>query len=263
MQNLEQPVKRHTSGKLPSHSEHNNLHTHWKQLDAMALRWVLQKHEYVDEDGKPTRTAVADGLIDRCGRTALWNLEAVHTVLTDAGMTVERAYVNQELPANNTATPTWANLGTIGTFFGVSARMVGKWLNDIGVRDEDGSPSKDSFDNMLVNTVQMNAGGKKTRDVHQWDMHRVLKLLVDAGHPLDDDYGKTLEGRGKNSDVTVETIDDRAKEFARNFVKLYKDPATRPEANAMVRKTPRGILQKAEKFMKRPGFFTKNTYLKY
>lgn len=263
MQNLEPPVKRHTSGKLPTHSEHDMLHENWQQLDAMALRFVLHQHGYVNEDGKTQKKAVDDGLIDRCGRTALWNLDAVSELLASTGMTVERAYVNQELPERTSAEPTWANLGTIGTYFGVSARMIGSWLSTLGLRGEDGTPTKESFDTALVNTVQMNAGGKKTRDVHHWDLHRTIEHLMEAGHPIDRDYGKNLEGRGRNSDVTVETIDDRAKEFTRTFVKLYKEPSTRNEAKAMVRKTPRGILVKAEQLMQRPGFFMKQQYLKY
>lgn len=263
MQSLEQPVQRHISGKLPTHSEITALHTHWQDLDKMACRWVLHQQGYVDERGKPQRKAVDDGLIDRCGRTALWNLAIVQEVFEQHGMQLERAYANQEPPINTTGAPVWANLGTIATYFGVSANAIGKWLHELEYRNDDGTPTKDSFDTMLVNTVQMNAGGKKTRDVYHWDLHRIIDILMEAGHPLNRDYEQNLKGRGKNSDVVVETLEDRVKDFTKTFVKLYKDPETRAEAKALARKTPRGILQRAEQLMQRPGFLTTQEYLKY
>jgi hypothetical protein len=185
--------------------------------------------------------------------------------LSKLGQITERQYVNQELPAFASMEPIWVNLGTLGTYFNATAKAVGKWLDEIGFKDDDGMASAEALDQGYATVMEMSAGGKKTRKINQWNLRLTQERLMEAGHPLDFDYAKNLKGSGKNSDVTVSTsnVDDRAKEFAREFLKLFKNPETRNESAALVRKTPTLIQKKGETLMKRPGFISNGEYLKH
>lgn len=261
MKKLEPPVKRYLSGKLPSHSGTKNLSENFKNLHKDALQFILQKAEFLSAEGKPTKKAAEEGLVDVCERKALWNLENLSEFLKNEGNIVERKFVNQELP-NLGEEPAWGNLSTLGTYFSVSASQVGKWLDALGLRDENGMGNQLSVDSGLARVVEMNAGGKKTRKIAQWNLQQALFRLTDAGHPLDFDYSETLKGKGRNSDVQVRNIDDVAKEFAREFVKLYKNRDTRPQTRELVRKTSKTIQKRAEELLKKPGFITNEEYLK-
>lgn len=264
MEKLPPPILRHTSGAFPSHSSTMDLHKNFKNMDMNALGFIMVKLEYferVENNFKPTKKAVADGLIDACEKKALWKLDKVAEILSEQGNEVERSPVNQELKAPKSLEPKWVNLGTIGTYFNVTANQIGKWLTELGYKDNSGEITEEAKEFGLATESEMNAGGKKTRKIIMWDLYPTQKVLVDAGHLLDFDYEKTLKGTGKNSDVSVISFDDKAKEFAEKFVELYKDKKRRPEIKSLVRRTPKPIQDKAEVLLKKPGLFSKEKYL--
>lgn len=263
MLKLEPPVKKYLSGKLPSHSSTQSLASNFKSLHPDALLFIFSKAGYMSDDRKPTKKALDDGLIDSCEKKAIWNLDNVQLKLSELGMPVERSIVNQEIKEPDDGEPRWVNLGTIGTYFNVTANTIGKWLDELDFREKDGMGSQLAIDQGLVTVSEMNAGGKKTRKIAMWNLYPVQRVLVDAGHALDFDYDKVLKGSGKNSDVKVSTLDDRAKDFAKEFVTTFKNPEKRHECIKMVKAQPQPILKKAEIILKKPGFLTKETYKKY
>lgn len=265
MQQLTAPVNRHITGKLPTHSKSGTLASNFKSLDQNALKFILVKAGYLNEDGKPTKAAANAGLLDRCEKTFLWNLDVLEKTLFKLGNPVRRQYANQTLPPMATSEPVWVNLGTLGTHFNVSAKVVGKWIEDLHLKGKDGMATEETLSRGLATVTEMAAGpqGKKTRKINQWNLRPMQELLMKAGHPLDFDYEKSLKGTGKNSDVQVTTIDARAKEFAKEFLEAFNNPETRSQTQHLVRKTPKLIQTKAEALLKRPGFITTGEYLKH
>jgi len=262
MTTLEGPVKRHLMGKLPTHSSTVSLHKNFVGLTSDSIKAILFNGEYISEEGKPTKKALQEELLDVCERNIIWNLDKVQKLFLTQGITLERKYVNQDLPEMRSE-PTWANLGTISTYFSTTSNQVGKWLDELELRDEDGMASESSLKNGLATTVEMHVEGKKTRKITHWNLHLILEELMESGHPLDFDYEKSLIGTGKNSDVKVSSIDDRAREFAKEFARLYKDPERRKECPILVRKTASGVILKAEELLKMPGFISKKQYLRH
>lgn len=263
MEKLEPPIKKYLMGKLPTHSSTTDLASNFKELDSNALLFVFHKADYLTMDFKPTKTAVADGLIDTCEKKVLWNLDSVLAKLNELGLKAERAFVNQEIKGTSNGEPRWVNLGTLATYFCVTANTVGKWLDDLDLRDEEKMGSQEAVDRGLSLVSEMNAGGKKTRKISMWDLYPTQKVLIDAGHALDFDYAESLKGKGKSSDVKVTTIDDRARDFAKEFSKLFKNPETRKECQPLVKKQPKIVVEKAENMLKKPGFISTGKYLKY
>ena len=250
--------------KLPTHSKSGTLASNFKSLDQNALKFILVKAGYLSDDGKPTNAAVSAGLLDKCEKTFLWNLEVLEKALFKLGNPVRRQYANQKLAPLDTSEPVWVNLGTIGSHFNVSAKVVGKWVDDLKLKDKDGMASEETLSRGLATVTEMSAGqGKKTRKINQWNLRPMQELLMRAGHPLDFDYEKSLKGTGKNSDVEVTTIDARAKEFAKQFLEAFNNPETRNQTPHLIRKTPKLIQAKAEVLLKRPGFLTTGEYLKH
>lgn len=258
---LEPPIKRYLSGARPSHSKTSEIANNFKNIDANTLATIFQAGGYFNGDNKPTQKCIEDGLIDSCDKKILWNLNVISETLEKAGVKLERNAVNQEIVFPEDGEPVWANLGTIGTYFSVTANQIGKWLDDLNYREKN-MPTKDAMDAGLAILVEMNAGGKKTRQVAHWNLHVVQQALVDAGHELNFNYEESLRGKGKNSDVNVSAIDQRAADFAREFAKMYKNADTRENTKKLVKSTPLLIQQKAETLLKRPGFITKGEYLK-
>lgn len=265
MERLEPPIKKYLTGKRPTHSATTDLSKNFKNLDPNALLFIFHKAGYLTEEYKPTKKAVEDGLIDTCEKKALWNLDNVEEKILESGMKVERQSVNQEIKDNTGGKPTFVGLGVIATYFNVTANTIGKWLDDLELRDDDKMGNQEAMDKGLATVVEMNAdsAGKKTRKIAMWDLILTQEILLEAGHELDFDYAKTLKGKGKNSDVTVTTVDDRAREFAKEFSRLFKDTSLRKELPALVKKQPKIIIQKAEELLKKPGFISDGTYLKY
>lgn len=261
MTTLETPVRRYTTGKLPTHSSTAALHTHFKQLPKAAISAALQAKGYLSYSGKPTKKAITDELLDICDKSVIWRLSRVGKLLEAAGMKVTRQFGNQEIVPPTSSDPTWVNLTTISTFFNVTPGTVGKWLDDLDLREEDGLPTKDAQDRGLGAVSEMSAGKKKTRKIAMWESYLVRVMLRDNGHPLDFDYAKSLEAKGRNSAVKVETMDSRALEFAKEFAALYKT-RSQSDCSALVKKTPKPILKRAEALLKKPtGWLENGDYL--
>jgi len=265
MEKLDGPLIKYTSGAFPSHSATAKLASNFKGLDANALRFILFKQGWVTDAGKPTKKAAADGLVDAHEGKVLWNLAVVEGQLSTLGNNFERAAVNQELKEPASAEPQWVNLGTIASYFSVSANEVGKWLDKLELRDEEKMATNEAMERGLATIVEMSAGPGKnqTRKINHWNLYDVQKLLIEDGHYLNFDYEASLKGKGRNSDVQVDTVEGRAKLFAKEFAELFKDKARRRELPEFVRKTPKPIQKKAEELIGRPGFITTGAYVRH
>ncbi len=264
MKHLAGPKQKYTLGAFPSHSSLESVHMNFKAMDELALRFIMQKQGWLNESGKPTKKAANDELIDVIEKKYYWNLTKLQQALEANGDNVERAAVNQEIKTPSTGEPRWVNLGTLGTYFSVSANTVGKWLDVLGLRDDDKMASQEAMELGLATTFEMSTGeGKnKTRKINHWNLYLTQEKLIEAGHYLDFDYEASLKGKGKNSDVTVLTVDDRAKDFAQKFVKMYRNPLEHARIPSLVKNQPKIVLEKAETILKRPGFITEGKYLK-
>lgn len=260
MAHLEGTIRKYTTGKLPSHSRTADLGEHYAGLSKATMLSVLTAAGLL-KDGKPTKRATAAGVVDECQRAPLWNLDMLASYLsTNAGMRPTRIYANQKLPspaANEEER--WGALTTVATYFNVSAQQVGKWMDDLGLRTEAGEPSARAADENLgkVITTPTKRYGKH-RTYTQWDVVAVVRLLHEAGHPLDFDYEASLRGKGKNTDVTVTSIDARVQSFLESFVPAYN--AGDASCQHLVSKTPKPVLKRAETRLNKPGFFTRGTY---
>ena len=269
MTRLEPPVKRYLTGKHPSHSSSQSLHLNFNDMDATALRFILNKYGCMSAEGKPTKKAVEAGLIDICEKNAIWNIDNVMELLKKAGYPVTRKAVNQNKPEKKFDEPEYVNLGTIGMYFSVSANKVGQWLDALGLRDEKTKLGTEHAQRSgLCQISEMSAGpgqGNKKRKITVWDLHLIIDLLMEHGHELDYSYEQTMKGKGKNSDVNVVTIESRTKEFIAEFTRRFKsdNPQIKKTTIKYVLATPKPILIKAEEMMGRQGFFTKNEYQKY
>lgn len=264
METLAPPLKRHTSGAYPTYSLTSTLHSNFRGLQPEALRFMLQSSGHMSAEGRPTKKAASDGLVDACENKALWNLDKLHKLLAEAGNRLERAPVNQVFKGSGSFEPQWVNLGTLGTYFSVSSTILGRWLDELGLREDDGMATKDSLDRGLATVVEMSAGGKnKTRKITQWNLEPTIEILMEAGKLLDFNYEASLKGKGRNSDVQVETVESRAREFAKTFSTLFRHPTERRSLPELVKKVPKPIQKKAEELLKRPGFITENQYLKF
>lgn len=260
---LDPPLRKYLSGKLPTHSSTQKLSDNFDLIHPNAILHFFLKAGYMNENNKPTKKALSEGLIESCERKALWNLDKVSEKLSELGLNVERKYVNQEIAGLDSMEPKWVNLGTIGTYFNTTANTIGKWLDELELRDNKGMGNATAVDMGLTMITEMSLGGKKTRKISLWNLVETQKILLEAGHPLDFDYEKSLKGNGKNSDVTVTTLDDRAQEFAKEFVTAFKNKEDRRACYGLVKKQSPIVLEKAENILKRPGFFTQNKYQKY
>lgn len=257
MAKLQPPVSQYLSGKLPTHSSTVNLESNYQGLPPGFLNTILAQHGLL-ENGKPTRKAIQQEYLDICHTSAIWNLNTIDNLLKQGGLKPVRAYVNQNLPEIK-ATPMFGSLTTISTYFNVSEVQIGKWLDSLGLR-ENKEPTKESIKSGLAQVIIMPGKKNKGRSYTQWEVPRTVKLLHDAGHPLDFDYNKSLQGKGKNSSVNVSMVDNRVKEFLETFIPLFN--ARDIQAKSLVMKTPTGILTRAEEKINKPGFFTNKTYLK-
>lgn len=260
MAELEPPYKQYLSGKLPTHSSTQKIETHFKNLDKEACETILKAAGLLNERGKPTQKALETGYIDVCEKKILWNLESLETLYSKAGMKVSRQYANQEIKESNSTEPAWANLATISQYFNVTSVVIGKWLDALDLREPGGLPTKDAIDSGLAQIAEVNIGGKKTKQFGRWELHLTQKVLRDAGHPLDFDYKASLQGKGKNSDVSVTSLDSYVDEFTKKFVSMFN--ARDKNLRMFVKKTPQAIQKRAEEKLKKPGLITSGDYEK-
>lgn len=263
VEQLPPPLKRYLLGAYPSHTSRKGLAQSFEGVTADLLNELLLAGGFVTEDGKTAQKAAEAGLLASCEGKLLWDVQAVQTVLSKQGMKLTRIPQNQNLEQPVSMEPVWVNLGTLATYFSVTANQVGKWLDELGHR-EDGEPTEEAIKGGLATFVEMNAGGKKTRKVTHWNLHPVKTLLVDNGHVLNFDYEGSMRGKGRNKDVeVVGTMDERAREFATEFARMFKDGKTRKNCPALVQRTPKAILVRAEGLLKKPGFLTTGKFKEY
>lgn len=265
MLTLPPPLKRHLLGARPTHCGTKALGSHFAGLPQEVLLPLLQGAGYLTEEGRPTELAVTEEVVAACERKLLWSLAKVEEVLRSGGLSPERVAQQQEVgvPAGD---PQWANLGTLATYFSVSAPTVGKWLDDLGLREgEEHTPTKEAVEGGLASLREMKLEGKKTRQITHWNLHVVKALLVEAGHELNFDYEGSLKGRGRNGDVEVQenALERRAREVAQEFTTLFRDPQTRPQVVRLVNTTPRPLLKGAEDLLRKPGLLTLGHYRRY
>ena len=262
MERLEPPLKRYLSGARPSHSSLGKLGDNFKEMESTLLRSILTAGEYLDGQGKATQKAKDEGLVDSCEGKILWRVDSVVEACARGGLTLERRAVNQSLPAYHGTEVRWANLGTIATYFSTTANQVGKWLDDLDLREPGGEPSEASLKGGLATMVEMNAGGKKTRSVAQWNLDIICEKLMEAGHELDFSYEETLKGKGRNGDVQVSGVDAKVRELYEQWRELYRSGDTQDRSWKVFEGQPRMILVKLENdYFKKPGFLTQRRYL--
>lgn len=265
MQKLTGPVIKYTSGAFPSHAPTLTLAANFEGLDPNALRFILSKEGWMTANGAPTKKSAADGLVDIVESKPFWNLVELEARLASLGNSFVRKAVNQEIKLSEGSEPKWVNLGTIASYFSVTANEVGKWLDKLELRDDEKMATGEATERGLATIVEMSTGQGKnqTRKINHWNLHEIQQLLLNDGHYLNFDYEESLKGRGRNSDVKVETVDDRAKTFAREFTTIFKDKTRRRELPELIRKTPRIVMEKADVLIGRPGFTAKGLYLKH
>lgn len=222
---------------------------------------VLTAEGYLSPEGKATRRAAEAGLLASCEKKLIWNVGAVAEILETGGLKVRRQAVNQTLEAGPPGEPVWGNLGTLGTYFSVSAVVVGQWIDALGLREAK-EPTQEALDGGLAVQREMDAGQGKTRKITHWELNLMKQRLMEAGHELDFDYAATLRGRGLNSDVEVTTIEGRARRLYEEWRELYLVPATRDSSWKVFDKQPKFIIEKVEALMERPGFIQRKEYLK-
>lgn len=291
---LDQPIETYLTGDNPTHTPLSRLSLHAKAWTQEEIVDMFTIAGYLDMDGKVTKHAVQSHLVDTCGGKVLWNLLESKKAIIAQHRIREQARGAQEaarLKKLEDREPKWVDLGTVGTYFGASAVMIGRWLDMLGLRviqkmdtNESGAvdmldvarakqseqqgqfiskkPSDKAFDSGLARILTVTNHKKKEVEITQWNLELCKAVLVRSGHELDTERKMTLKGKGKNSDVKVITIDDRAKEIYGNWRKLYNDPTTRKSSWDVFNKQPKPILLKIEALMNRPGFITEKRWLK-
>lgn len=255
---LAPPLKRYLMGAYPDYSSLRTLFEHFQQIPQEVILMALDSNELVT-DGKANLNAAEQGFVASCERKLLWNVQKVSELLESGGITVKRVPQNQtvDVPMGD---PVWANLGTIATYFSVTANKVGSWLDELDLRDNN-MPTDEAIRGGLATLVEMNAGGKKTRSVAHWNLHLIKAKLVEAGHIIDFSYDEVMRGRGKNSDVEVSGIDKRAQEVFAQWKKLYQVPESRSQSWVFLSKQPTPIIVRVEAMLGRPRFVQDKKYL--
>lgn len=265
MKELEPPLRRHTLGKLPSHATTDKVYEAFSGFTPEMTVALLTSMGYLGDSGKPTKKAANEGVLDKCSGKFIWNLSELEKKFKKGLPNVKRTYSNQELIIRDYTGESYVTLTDIAVRFNVTPRQVGKWLDELGLRDEKGLPTKEVLKSKLAIVENFKTVGnrsKQTRKSGFWEVKQTCELLMSKGHPLDFDYEKSLEGKGKNSSVEVKenAVAERVAEFSKEFAKLYN--AKDREAIRLVNKTPKLILNEAEKLLKKPGLFSKKAYLK-
>lgn len=202
----------------------------------------------------------------------------------------QRRKNERELAANN-GEPRWVDLDVIATYFGVSKVKIGSWLDALGMREYPVMERNSSGDFDLLDVARkaqqeqaVGRSGKKPTEkalesglakilvvtnrkdqeieLTKWNLDLTKEVLVRAGHSLDTNRSGALKGKGKNSNVAVNGIDQRAKELYIKWARLYADPKTQWQCKKLFAGQPKPILEAVEKLMKMPGYLTEGRYLK-
>lgn len=281
---LEPPLNQYLTGSNPSHSSLNDLSKHVKAWSQDEIIELLTSAGCINE-GKPTRDAATRGIIDLCERKVLWNLLETKKALIaqDRVETLKKANLEAARKRDNSGEPRFVDLGTIGTYFGVSNIVIGKWLDELGLRGKpqmklNSSGAVDMLD-MANQAKQKQANGfigkeptekalnagiarkltvtnskKKEIEITQWNLDLCKAVFLKAGHK--ENHEARLKGTGKNSDVKVITADDRARELYLKW-KGFMNKGDKVNADKVFDKQPKVILLKVEGLMNKPGFLVK------
>lgn len=286
------PVDQYLKGPKPSHCALGSLSQHIKVWPQEEIQNLLQLNDYLTAELKPTKLAAQKGIIDLCDKKVLWNILEVKKALVVAHQLVasKKAQIEaaRQAKAEKLAQgPSWVDLGTVGTYFGVSNIVVGKWLDQIGLRgmptmERNSSGDFDMLD-MANQAKQKQANGfvgkeatqkaldmgaarkitvtnrkQKEIEITQWNLDLLKAVLQKAGHELN--HGAMLKGKGKNSNVQVITADDRAKDLYLTWKKLVRNKNYRAEMIKLFDKQPKIILMKVELLMNKPNYLVGKMY---
>lgn len=291
---LSPPVSQYISGSNPSHCSLSNLYKHITSRSDSSLRQWLKDNGYISESDKTTRKALEDGLVDSCDGKVLWNIFKVKQFIKRE-MNKAIALEEKKSSTAKSSVPdlgeAWVDLEIVGSWFGVSKIVAGRWLDELGLRalpqiEKNESGDYDMLD-MSNQAKQKQSQGfisklptekalqrglarkltvmKKDKEIeiYQWNLELCKAVLVKAGHQLDSQHKMALKGKGKNSNVKVSGIDKRAQELYVEWAKLYKDPKNKWKIKSLFRGQPAILLEKVENdFMKMPGYLTSEKYLK-
>lgn len=289
---LEGPIDQYLTGASPSHCALGNLHKHIKVWEQEEMVSLLQVSDYLTAELKPTKAAAQKGIIDLCEKKVLWNILEVKKALVATHQLVEAKKAQlraaQQAKADKLAAgPSWVDLGTVGTYFGVSNIVIGKWLDQIGMRgmpqmerNSSGDldmldmanqakkkqavgflgkePTQKAFDMGLARKITVTNRKQKEIDIVQWNLDLLKAVLQKAGHELN--HGAMLKGKGKNSNVQVITADDRAKDLYLTWKKLVRNKNYRAEMIKLFDKQPKIILMKVELLMNKPNYLVGKMY---
>lgn len=279
---LEGPLEKYLQGTKPSHTSRQQLSKHLETPQGDIER-VLRGEKALTPEGKVTKQAQRMGLVDSCEGRVIWNIEKVRSLM--------KLKVGKPSAPQRTE-PAWVDLNTIGTYFGVGNVVLGRWLDQLGLRakptmDRNSSGDYDMLDisnqakqeqaNGFIGkeptekALNMGAARKLTVtnrkqqeiEITQWNLDLVKEVLVKAGHPLDTERKMALKGKGRNSNVQVNGMEKRAKEIYTEWAKIYGNPRESWKMKKLFSGQPRLLLEKVEnEYMKMPGYITEGRYLK-
>lgn len=293
---LAAPIEQYLTGDKPSHTSRARLATHITFWPQDKVEELLREERYLTPDGKISPRALSEGLVDTCDGKPLWNLKKTKLALLAA---TRKTPKENKTPAKpivmprsrpTTSGPVWTDLENIGTYFGVGKNKVGTWLDQLGLRgnkelqvNESGDydmldvarQSQEKFSSKVPTEKALNEGyaqvevveyrgkgGKeKSFEKYSWDRDRVKDLLVRAGHPLDTERKLLLKGKGKNSNVSVDSLDTRAEALHAEWKKLYADPATRKASWKVFDRKPSALLMRVEMLMGKPRYLRDKQYM--
>ena len=66
----------------------------------------------------------------------------------------------------------------LGKLFGVSCKVVGDWLIEVGLRTLDRRPTRKAFEGGFVSQASLDTGGY----FYKWDDEKTIKALEEGGH---------------------------------------------------------------------------------
>lgn len=75
----------------------------------------------------------------------------------------------------------YANQTALGTYFGVSSHVVGRWLDELGLWKVGHAPTRKAFDLGLPKKAPTNRGNGNG-SYFIWHIRKTVKLLEEAGH---------------------------------------------------------------------------------
>lgn len=293
---LPPPLDAHLRGTPPTHGSLASLGRHLARPQEEVTAFLRQE-EYLTTEGKITRRALVDGLVDTCEGKPLWRVARVRSFLeahkpSEGGKTSVRpsatAAKRGTTPPVRTE-PAWVDLDTVGTYFAVGKVQVGRWLDQLGMRaapeverNERGEvdmlamanqakekqakgflskePTERALQAGVARKLPLVGKGGKEFEVTQWNLDLTKALLVRAGHELDTEHTWALKGKGRNSNVKVGGVEARARELYSQWAKLYKDPRERWRIPSLFRGQPTALLELVEAEMKMPGYLTSGRY---